>query len=500
MVFQLTPRSIVFTLFKRWRAFFLFFVGTVILSVLVAVFLFWNFASDAIVVPTFSQQNLADAQLQSQSSSPQGTTASGDLAKLIVGSMADTASSYDVERKTVETIGIENLYPQLKDPHFFGSRLDKAIATLDSDLSVTMGKQSASLDFELQNKNPAIAQKALRTLIGYFLQVQAKVEHDPRADIMQQQLKTASDKVNTAEKNLLDLKRQANVSDMDTELKLLLNQRDDYEENVSKSLASLASSKSQEQTLHDQYNSTPESIPLSDENDETKDQLSTARSKLNDAQSALLQAQQTFTSKNGVLKDREDAVKLAQQQYDEIVKSSGQRVVTGANPVRQTIETQWKQAQAQLASDQAVADTWKSRLDAVNARIDHIDAVQADVDDLTRQLGVASQDYTDYLKRTEEARITEVLNANSSTDLTVVEQPTLPYIPKRLVLILLLGTGAAILGGIGLCLGLEIADETFGMPQQVQPTLGMPVLVSLSYSNGKSPKDKGSRKADTRAA
>ncbi len=504
MVIQLTPRSIIFTLFKRWRAFSLFFVATIALSILTALFLFWKFESVAMVVPSFNNQDLADAQLESQSSAQSSAPTSGDLAKLIVELMADTATSYGVERDTVQAIGIDKLYPNLAAPHFFGSRLDKAIASLDNDLSVTMGKQSASLTFALQNKDPEVAQQALRTLIGYFLQVQAKVEQDPRAQIMQQQLTSASAKVSAAEKSLLDMKRKESVSDLDTELKLLLNQRDDYEENLSKAMATLAGSKSQEQALHDQYSATPATIPLSDENDQTKDQLSAARAKLNDAQQSLLQAQQTFTKKSALLKDREEAVTLAQQQYDQIAKSSGARVVTGVNPVRETIETQWKQAQTQLAADQAVADTWRTRVDAVNARIDHLDAVQGDVDDLTRQLGVATQDYTDYLKRTEEARIKEVLNADSATSLTVVQQPTLPYIPKRLVLILLLGAGAAVLGGIGLCIGLEVADETLGLPQQVQPTLGVPVLVSLNYTatpkNGKNGKGETKRKDDTRVA
>ncbi|HUK57682.1 MAG TPA: hypothetical protein VLV50_00520 [Stellaceae bacterium] len=498
MVIQLTPRSIIFTLFKRWRAFGLFFVATIAVSVLAAFFLFWKFESVALVVPSFNGQDLADAQLQTQTGGQSSATTNGDLAKLVVASMADTASSYDVERETVQTVGIDKLYPELAAPRFFGSRLDKAIAAFDNDLSVTMGKQSASLTFALQNKDPKVAQAALRALLGYFLQAQAKVEQDPRTHTLQKQLTSASAKVDEAEKRLLDLKRKEGVSDLDTELKLLLNQRDDYEENLSKAMATLAGSKNQEQALHDQYNATPTTIPLTDENDQTRDQLSAARAKLNDAQQGLLLAQQTFTKKSALLKDREEAVALAEQQYNQIAKSSGARVVTGANPVHQTIETQWKQAQTQLAADQAVADTWRARVEAVNARIDHLDGVQGDVDDLTRQLSVANQDYTDYLKRTEEARIKEVLNADSATSLTVVQQPNLPYIPKRLVLVLMLGFGAAVLGGVGLCIGLEVADETLGLPQQVQPTLGVPVLVSLNYAAA--PRSGGGEKRDTRVA
>ena len=484
MVIQLTPRTIVFTLFRRWRTFALFFVATLLVTVFVLRFFFWKYESTAIIVPSFTGQDLSDASLQSQDKSQAQPPTSGDLAKLIVGSMADTASSYGVVKSTIQSIGLDKIYPSLTQGSlWFGTPLDSAIAAFESNLDVKPAKESASLLFSFQHPNPVIAQKVLQSLLSHFQLMEAEVEHNPRVALLQKQLDDANTKVQAAEKTMLDYKRQENVSDLDTERKLLLNQRDDYEQNYAQASAQVAGDQSQVDALLQEMNKTPGTIDISNENDQVKTQIDTARAKYNDAQAAYLQAQQTYKDKSPLLADRKQALDLAKQQYEDLTKAPTARDRTGPNPVHETLETQLKQAEASLASSKSVAESWHSRLAEVSARVDHLDAVEGDLDNLQRQLDVATEDYSEYLKRTQEARIQDALNADSATTLTVVQDPDLPYIPKRFTLILLLGLAAAAFGGVGLCLWLEVLDETFGLPHQVQQATGVPVLVTLNAAN-----------------
>jgi polysaccharide biosynthesis protein PslE len=489
MVIQLSPRNIAYTLFKRWKVFVAFNIGVVILTVLVMYILFWNFESTAQIVPNFSNQDLADAQLDQQTSggsSGQGQT-SGDVAKLELESMANTAASYDVERNTVLTVGWQKMYPHLVNhpPVFFGTALDQAIKSLDDDLDVSVGKDSATLEFSLQNMNPEVAQKALQVLLGYYQQVQAQVERDPRAEILRQQLDKAKIRVDTAENLLLDFKRRVNVNDLTTERSLLLNQRDDYEEDLSQSLSTLNGNIGLRDELRKQAAATSENIGISDENDETKDRLDAAKSSELQAENAYLSAQQTYKKGTEVLKDKEAALDLAKKQYADLAKESAARVRTGPNPVWQSIKTQLEQTEAAVAQSQAITDVWKDRLSQVAARLAHLDDVEGDEDALERQLSASQQDYSDYLLRTEESRVKSDLANQYASSLTVVQQPSLPYIPKRLVLVLCIAAATAVLGGVGLCLGLEVVDETIGTPQNVEPTLGLPVLITLNANNGR---------------
>ena len=491
MVIKLTPRNVIYALFKRWMAFASFCVFVVAVSALLLFTIFWKFESTAEVVPNFTNADLADAQLD-QTSAAGGTsssTTSGDLAKLEVASMASTASSYDVEHDTVLTVGWQRLYPKLVGhTPMFGSPLDAAIDALDSDLNVSVGKESTTLDFSLQNQDPEVARQALRVLLGYYEQVQAQVERDPRSALLKQQLESAKRTVDKSEEDDLAFKRRVNVSDLNTERSLLLNQRDDYQEDLSTALSTLNGNTALRDGLKAQISKTPETIPVSDENDETKIQKDDARQAVTTAEQNLLAAQQSYKKDSPLLKDKEDALNLAKQQYQETSKQPAARVRTGPNSVWQTLDTQLQQTEALVQQAQAIVDTWKGRLTMVEEGLDHLNSIQSDGDALDRQLQAAQTDYSSYLLRTEESRVKADLADRGASSLTVVQQPSLPYKPKRLVLILALGAAAALLGGVGLCLWLEVMDETIGMPQNVEPALGMPVLITLNQ------RDRGKRR------
>jgi polysaccharide biosynthesis protein PslE len=499
MVIKLTPRTVIHALFKRWVPFVAFNVAVVVVSALLLFTIFWQFESTAEVVPNFSNEDLADAQLD-QTTAAGGTAASqtsGDLAKLQLASMANTAASYDVERDTVLTVGLNKLYPKLvgRSP-IFGSPLDAAIASLDNDLDVSVGKESTTLDFSLQNENPKIAQEALRVLIGYYEQAQAQVERDPRSALLKQQMETAQRTVDKAEEDDLAFKRRVNVSDLTTERSLLLNQRDDYQENLSTALSTLNGTTALRDGLKTQIAKTPENIPVSDENDETKTQKDDARTAVTTAEQSLLAAQQSYKKDSPLLKDKEDALALAKKQYEETSKQPAARVRTGPNPVWQSLDTQLQQTEALVQQSQAVVDTWQQRLKLVEEGLDHLNTVQSDEDSLDRQLTAAQTDYSSYLLRTEESRVKADLADRGASSLAVVQQPSLPYKPKRLVLVLAIGAAAALLGGVGLCLWLEVMDETIGMPQNVEPALGLPVLITLNQrDNGRKRRNGNGKRA-----
>src|SRR5216684_4487375 len=107
MVIQITPRNLVFILFKRKNAILGFLLATVVFTALYFALFGWRFQSQA----QFSV----------------------NLAKTIIGSMAITAASYDIEKKTVEKVGAKTLYPSVPKPFAFGNAQEQAIDKLDGD-------------------------------------------------------------------------------------------------------------------------------------------------------------------------------------------------------------------------------------------------------------------------------------------------------------------------------------------------------------------------------
>jgi polysaccharide biosynthesis protein PslE len=495
MIIQITPRSLIFILFKRKFAILGFLVATVVLTGLYFTMMGWRFQSQAQLVVNLSSQDLADANLQS---SGQAGSAAGSAegTKTVVGSMAMTAASYDIEKKTVEKIGATRLYPKLPSRLAFGSVEDQAIAKLDSDYDQKVEKDSNSLTLTYINDNPEVAQATLKVLTNLFLQQQASVERNPRKELLAHQLASALEKTSAASRNLLAYRQSVGITDLTTERSLLLNQRDDIQTQLNQNMAALASTQKSFESYKEQLAHIPPTLQLSDQNDQTMRQLDTAKAKLADAEQSLLQATQAYTANSPLLVDARASRDLWKRTYAALKADPTSHLTSGPNPTYQQVEQQRDTAEASLAASEAAVKSWQSRLEAVQHQIDYLNRCEGDIVDLTNQLNVAQTSYQTYLTRTEEARITEDLNRASSASLAVAQEANLPYKPVHFTLVILIALGAGVFGAVGLALALEVYDERLGMPDDVRRAVGLPVLVSLNRV--RQPKNGGNGR--TRAA
>jgi uncharacterized protein involved in exopolysaccharide biosynthesis len=492
MKIQLTPRNIAFILSKRRREFMYFFAAILVLTTVYLLVFPWNYESSAQVVVNFNPQSLVDATLQSSSSSSSSSETGSDLAKYVDNSMADTLTSSEVAAATLKKLGVKYVYPSLAahPPWYFGTVLDAAAYKLSQkDLDVKLDKDSNTLLIGLYNENPEIAQKTLATLIGFFTDKVAETERNPQSDFLNQQLDAAKSKVDTTEQRYLDYKQKVGISDLSNERQLLLSQRDTVEKDINDAEAKAASDQAAVDQLTASMKTTAATLPVSDENDKVMKQLDSARDRLADAEQKYLQAKQTYKADNPLLKDSQDTLDLARDDYKSVQNDSGSRVRTGINEVYQALDTQLKQTLADLAAETALLTSYRATRVANQARLDHMDQAESEMSKLDSEVDVAKDDFKGYVERTEEARISAALNSARITTVSVTQAPDLPYEPKpKIVLILAIAVGVALAGGIGIAFACEMADQTFGAPEQVEPQIGLPVLITLNHAGSGSPR------------
>ena len=103
------------------------------------------------------------------------------------------------------------------------------------------------------------------------------------------------------------------------------------------------------------------------------------------------------------------------------------------------------------------------------------------MDQLQQQVDVNRQNYRLYLTKFEESRISEAMDSEKITNVSVFEParaPREPVSPKKMLnLILAIFLGA--FGGLGLAFFMEYLDDKIEKIEDVEDTLGLPVLASV---------------------
>jgi uncharacterized protein involved in exopolysaccharide biosynthesis len=153
---------------------------------------------------------------------------------------------------------------------------------------------------------------------------------------------------------------------------------------------------------------------------------------------------------------------------------------TDVNPTQQWIDSELTKARADLRSLQSRAAKMVTIVQNYDQQAHIVNSKELQHQDLARNTKTAEENYLLYVRKREEARISNALDQRRILNVAVVEPATHPYLPKRSAGFYLFGgLLVAIVASAGLTFLLQQADHTFRTPQEVERFIEVPVLAAV---------------------
>lgn len=155
---------------------------------------------------------------------------------------------------------------------------------------------------------------------------------------------------------------------------------------------------------------------------------------------------------------------------------------TDVNPLRQSIDAQLEQMELQTVGLRARQTSLAAQVRAYGEKLQDLNRVTAEHDDLVRSLKQNEANYDLYSKRREQARIDKTLDGNKIANVSLVSGPALVPSSKTRNLsaaISLYVAGTFVITGAGIILGLR--SSTFHTPWEVETIANMPVLATIPF-------------------
>ena len=115
----------------------------------------------------------------------------------------------------------------------------------------------------------------------------------------------------------------------------------------------------------------------------------------------------------------------------------------------------------------------KQQMKNVEGRILAFGRDSAEVQNLKREVAANETNYQIYLKKAEEARISEDMDKRKMTNITIVQKPTVPTLADEQTRNKVFRTGllAALVFGLGIAFAFEYVPQTFSTPESVKRRL-----------------------------
>ena len=165
-----------------------------------------------------------------------------------------------------------------------------------------------------------------------------------------------------------------------------------------------------------------------------------------------------------------------------------------SNPYVQTLKIAYDNAEAEVASNQALVNNINSRIKEMELGLNKVLAIETEMKNLNRDYETISKKYSDLLERREQAHITESVDDQTSRlKFKIADpptKPTKPTSPNRMLFYSLILVGGIILG-FAVAFLIYFIRPVFMSSRQVRVVTGLPSLGSVSLTNQGISKQKG---------
>ena len=387
-------------------------------------------------------------------------------------------SSRDVVRGAITRVGLARLYPALaqgrEDPA--RPRLEQAVDRFREDFGAEMVKDSTVLRLSFRHRDPAIAQQALQAAMTSYLQRRRAVFSDAHVRFLGEQVAQAGQRLAAAEQRLAVFKREHGIVNYEQQLALLLQQANELELRLHENGSQAETARARAEKLRQLARATPANLVVYSEtlgDPQTPKQLLELRLKEQDLSSRYLDS-------NPLVQNAHKEVVEAERFLSEQQRNPPRNVRTARNQVRDQAELDLLRASSDESALSGGREALQSRLQDIRQRAAALSEQQSRFNALALEQQLMAESYGNYARRLEGARIDEAREQKERTNVSVLQEASLPVSASSVRRPLLL-VGLVFSVGIALLVALlsEALRSGFQLPEQLERKLGIPVLATF---------------------
>jgi len=179
------------------------------------------------------------------------------------------------------------------------------------------------------------------------------------------------------------------------------------------------------------------------------------------------------------------------REVEQQIKQAREAIVAAANaplrdettdrdPTYEAVRSELTKANTDLATLQARAGATSAMIRSYRTKSERLDHQEIVQQDMLRTTKANEENYLLYLRKQEEARISDALDHQRISNVLIAEAATVPFKAQgQRLLFVILGILFACLASVMVGLVIDRLDPSFRTPEEVQDFLGSPVLAAF---------------------
>ena len=367
------------------------------------------------------------------------------------------------------------------------TQLARAVQDLEQRLIVDPMKKTDLIRVTYSSQNPEIAANVLQTLATKYQEKHAVVHRPPGAfRFFDQEASRYRDELADAEAKLTDYDSREEIVEAATQKQLVLQQLSQFEAEWLQAQANSHQAKARAEALRAQAASTPARQTTQVVKATNAQLLATLEGTLLslELQRSELLTKYAPTYAPVVVVDSQ--IRDARAAIAKAEETPVEQITTDRLPAQDWMSTELSRAETDRVALNAQADATAQIVRRYQGLARTIDAKGAQQSDLVRNVKTAEDNYVLYVRKREEARISDALDSKRIVNVAIAEAATVPALPTlHLAWMLIGGFFAASVVSVGAAYAVDRLDPLFHTPDELYRYLDTKVLASIPSGEGR---------------
>ena len=360
--------------------------------------------------------------------------------------------------------------------------LTAAAKDLEKSMDLGLLPKTSLISVTYEDSDPQLAAHVLDTFVNSYMEKHLAV-HRPTGTLafFKEQTKQYAEGLGVAEAHLSEFSQTQGTVSPAQQKSSTLQKLSEFQGDLKGTQAAIAETKQRIQTLEKQASTVPSRLTTQRRSADNPQLMEQLKSTLLNLELKRTELVQKFDPSYRLVQEVDTEIKQTQAAIDSAGKSKLLDETTDSNPTYQWVDSELAKAQSQLSSEKARAESLARSVQAYEKQASELDQKELIQGGLLRDKNAEEANYLLYMRKQEEARISDALDESRIINVVVVEPVSVPVVPSRSrPLVLFLGLFAAIVVSLGVAVVAEFLDPSFRTSEDVKEFLDLPVLASVS--------------------
>jgi uncharacterized protein involved in exopolysaccharide biosynthesis len=360
-------------------------------------------------------------------------------------------------------------------------RVSRAVLKLEQDLTVQPIKLTNLISVSYKAKDPQLAAKVLNSLASLYLEKHLAMHRAPgQFEFFHQQAEEYRKALANAEEKLTNFTRDQGVVNPALEKEISVRKLAELQAESKGAQATIAETRQRIREIESQLVTLPKRETTQVRTSDNPQLMQSLQSKLLELELKRTELLTKFEPTYRPVQEVEEQIAQARAAIGAAEKTPLRDETTDRDPTYEALRSELAKDKTELAATQARAVATSSLIRTYRSESQQLSRQDFLQQDMLRAAKADEENYLLYLRKEEEARISDALDRQRFSNVVVAEPAAVPFKPQaRWLLVVLFGGLFAILASVMLAFAVDHWDPSFRTPEEVESFLGSPVVAAF---------------------